>query len=318
MIGSSFILFLLSTFLSMSFVVSVPLKREEDSTADIRMLNFALMMEHISSEMYSDGLAKYTQQDFLNAGLPEFTYGRFQEIAEHENTHVKFLTAAISDAGAQPVPKCTYQFPHDNVQSFVQLALTQHVTETSTYSGSVAFMHDKRYTSMFASILGVESRHASWIDSAVRKFNPWSGAFETPLSSKHSYSLASAYVTSCPESFPLSLEAFPPLTFDSAPVPGQRVVIEFDMPNASEHDAQGEPEVSHMWVAFLTGEGIKYAMIHNVDNDGCNSYEVVIPDGLVGLVYAVVTKSDRTMSDDTTVAGPTLLMFHYNSQGILE
>lgn len=73
--------------------------------SDIEILNFALTLEHLESAFYTQGLAKYSEQNFLDAGLEPWARGRFVEIAEHESTHVSFLTKALGDAAVKP---CEY------------------------------------------------------------------------------------------------------------------------------------------------------------------------------------------------------------------
>jgi hypothetical protein len=72
------------------------------------MLNFGLTIEYLLSEAYRRGLATYSNEDFEDAGFGSFTHGRLSEIADHEDAHVEILKAAVSGAGAQPVPKCEY------------------------------------------------------------------------------------------------------------------------------------------------------------------------------------------------------------------
>lgn len=76
---------------------------------DVEILNFALTLEHLENAFYHQGLAKYSEKDFENAGHPAWTRGRFEQIAAHEKTHVDFLTAALVAAGAKTVEACEYQ-----------------------------------------------------------------------------------------------------------------------------------------------------------------------------------------------------------------
>ena len=71
-------------------------------------LTFALTLEHIENTFYSDRLAKYSQNDFVQAGYPAWTRGRFEQIALHEKTHVQRLSSAISAAGAKVPKPCEY------------------------------------------------------------------------------------------------------------------------------------------------------------------------------------------------------------------
>ncbi len=69
------------------------------------MLNIALTLEHFENAFYHQALDKFDEQAFLDAGLPSWVRGRFQQIADHEATHVQLLSAALGDQATQP---CTY------------------------------------------------------------------------------------------------------------------------------------------------------------------------------------------------------------------
>lgn len=53
---------------------------------------------------------------------PAWVRERLTEIANHEKTHVDFLTAALKAAGATPVQACTYDFGVTSPQTFVATA----------------------------------------------------------------------------------------------------------------------------------------------------------------------------------------------------
>lgn len=72
----------------------------------------------------------------------------------------------------------------------------------------------KTYLTAAGSILTVEARHSSYLRAAQRQ-SPFPQAFDAPLSINEVYSLASQFITSCPESNPaLPVKAFPALTLD--------------------------------------------------------------------------------------------------------
>lgn len=62
--------------------------------ADI--LNYALTLEHLEATFYAEGLKNYTRADFVNAGMNDPFYANLQEVASDEQTHVSFLTQALT------------------------------------------------------------------------------------------------------------------------------------------------------------------------------------------------------------------------------
>lgn len=96
-----------------------PAKRQstkaEDATtigkSDVSILTYALILEHLEDNFYRGGLANFTQAQFAAAGFGEAFYNNLVQVAKDEATHVSFLTAALTAAGATPVAECTYNFP---------------------------------------------------------------------------------------------------------------------------------------------------------------------------------------------------------------
>lgn len=64
------------------------------SLADI--LNYALTLEHLEATFYEEGMKNYTQEDFLNAGMPASFYANLQSLTSDEKTHEAFLTKALT------------------------------------------------------------------------------------------------------------------------------------------------------------------------------------------------------------------------------
>jgi Ferritin-like domain len=63
-------------------------------------------MEHLENAFYAQGLSKFSQKDFVDAGLPTWSYGRLKQVAAHEAAHVQFLEATLGDKATKP---CTYE-----------------------------------------------------------------------------------------------------------------------------------------------------------------------------------------------------------------
>ena len=136
---------------------------------------------------------------------------------------------------------------------------------------------------------------------------------QTPLNFRQIYSVAKAFIVSCPPNLPNILgyaDTFPSL----------EVSLNLKYPVATFHfetPTSGDFAKKPLFAAFLQGnsalgDGTIYAPIDSVTG------EVSIPSGLKGYVFALVTtQSNGTVSDENTVAGPAILNFPYDVTGAL-
>lgn len=171
----------------------------------------------------------------------------------------------------------------------------------SAYTGAAQYISNKAYLTAAASVLATEARHASWVAAAVNKVSGWSGALDVPLGLNEVYTLAAPFIKSCPDSNPkLPVKAFPALTFPTDAAPGKKVTVKFDKGNST----------GDLFVAFYTGLSQEFAPIAK-DNT------VTIPKDLIGTVYAVVSSNGTAATDATTLAGPAILPFNYNTAGMI-
>ncbi|KAF8133048.1 ferritin-like domain-containing protein [Mycena galopus ATCC 62051] len=279
---------------------AVPTRRD---VSDPQVLNFALTLEHLESTFYQQGLAHFSQSDFVAAGFPDWVYGRFEQIRDHEATHVKFLSTALTLAGAQAVAPCQYNFHFTDVHSFVDTSVVLEAVGTTAYTGGAQLIASKEYLTAAASILAVEARHEAWINSAAEGHSAWDTGFQTALTPIQVYSLASSFITSCPAANAKSLPAlapYPALTV-SAARPGSTATLTFADPNAS----------TQLFAVFISG--IAAPVFVPIQNGN----QVVIPRDLLGFVFCVITTKNGGVLDDSTVAGPAILKFPFDSRGQL-
>ncbi|KAH9484918.1 Protein rds1 [Psilocybe cubensis] len=262
---------------------------------DATVLNFALTLEHLEKEFYAGALAKFDQNAFLAAGLPPWARGRFSQIADHEKTHVDFLSKALGDKAVQA---CTYNFPYNDPRSFAALSQILEGVGVSAYTGAAHLINNKDYLTAAASILATESRHAAFVSSAVNRMSAWNGAFDIPLSLNEVYTLAANFIVSCPSTnAALPVKAFPALSIQLT-APGETAAV-------SAPSAVSPPT----YIVFFSGLDKIFVKIM----DG----KVSIPKDLAETVYAVATTSDSAATDDTIVAGPAILMYPKDSNNSL-
>ncbi|KAG0028258.1 hypothetical protein BGZ82_008523 [Podila clonocystis] len=164
-----------------------------DSASDIAALNFALTLEHLESELYRRGLAKFSSADFRRAGLPDMT------------------TRSLH---GRPVPLCKYKFPLDSLDSFLAVSQALENTGTSAYLGAAAGLEGSLLTGA-GTIVTVESRQSAIINEILGQSGiPY--PFDTPLTGREVITLASSLIESCPFTLP-----FKPFTQLTARLPGK-------------------------------------------------------------------------------------------------
>ncbi|KAF9314986.1 hypothetical protein BG003_003624 [Podila horticola] len=273
-----------SAVVATAFAVPVRIAKR-DTASDVGILNFALSLEHLESEFYKQGLAKFTRADFKHAGYDDKIWERFDHISKHEATHVTFLTSTIEALQGHPVPPCEYKFPLDSLDSFLAVAQALEHTGTSAYLGAASGLEGDLLTAA-ATITTVEARHASFLSELLGQSGiPYS--FDTPLNAREVVTIASNFVTSCPFDVPIT-----PFTQLMATLPKKGEV-------KVETSFEGEKDIKY-WCQFLYNDKIVVSPRE----------ECALPATVVGYVYVVITDSSApiSLSDDShIVAGPALL-----------
>jgi len=265
-----------------------------DQISDTDVLNFALTLEHLEAAFYVQSLNILSEQDFLDAGLDPSIHGRYLQISEHEQTHVKFLEDALGSAAVKP---CEYNFGITDVKSFVDTSDMLETIGTSAYTGAAKLLSNPDFLTVAGSILSTEARQSAFISSFVRKSFPVSNSFETPLDLNQVFTLASGLIKSCPSSNEglVKATAFPPLVVSGAE-PGKTLVTKYI------------PSDKPLFAAFL--QGLTPTVVP-IAHDG----SFTVPGHLVGVSYLLITSDANKVEDSVTIAGPAFLNFGLDANG---
>ena len=189
--------------------------------------------------------------------------------------------------------------PYTDVKSFIGLAALIENVGVSAYAGAAQYITDKAYLTLAATILSVEARHQSWQQSSVLLAQPWNSAYDTVLGLDMVYTIASAFITSCPASNPaLPVKAAKALTVVS-PAPGATVKFDFDN--------TGRGSVVE-YAIFYSGTGAKSVALST-------DHMATIPSTLQGVTYVLISTSATAagVTTDNTVAGPAILSFPFDA-----
>lgn len=289
-----------STFFSVTalaaFASAAPTTKRASGPSDADILNYALTLEHLEDTFYREALAKYSVTDFKNAGFDEETYYRIQTVSMDEETHVSFLTGALKAAGAKPVDECKYNFGYTDVKSFLATASVLEGVGVSAYLGAAADIMSKTYLTAAGSILTVEARHSAYVRDTIGQ-EPFPAPFDSPLSYNEVYTLAAQFITSCPSTnAPLPVKAFPVITAssqDKSIKTGSTVML----------TTKGYKVDGKVYGAFITVTGPIFVEAKSVSG----GFLVVVPKGVSGQSYVVLTSCNTAATDDTIVAGPAIV-----------
>ncbi|EPS44864.1 hypothetical protein H072_1194 [Dactylellina haptotyla CBS 200.50] len=274
---------------------AVPVVKRAD--IDLVVLQFALTLEHLENVFYKQALKKIPEYKFLQAGYTKEYYNNIKYIAHDEEEHVKLLTGGITAAGGKPVAACKYDFPFTDVKSFISLSSILEGVGTSAYLGGAPLITSKDYLTIAGSILVTEALHTSMQRAALHRV-PSANPYGTPLSPSPVYTLAAAFIKSCPSSnMALPFTAFPALKGPSGSIcPGKP---------AGFSVAGSLP--SKFFVTFINGLEIVSVSPKSVKG---KTFWATPPATFGGQTYALVTSTNMTggpIADSGILYGPAIL-----------
>lgn len=148
----------------------------------------------------------------------------------------------------------------------------------------------------------IEARHSSYLRAAQDE-SPFPQPFDDPLDLDEVYTLAAPFIVSCPSTnAPLPLKAFPSLSV--APTTATPIksgdTITLLTPDYILAPADGK---TPLYAAFITVTGPIYT-----DATPCEGgFSIVVPEGVNGQSYAVLTACKDAVNDDTIAAGPAII-----------
>ena len=254
-----------------------------------------MTLEHLENVFYKGAVSQFPESDFTDAGFSASYYDNLKYVVMDEEQHVKALTAAITEAGATPVAACEYDFPYTDPKSFVALASVLEGVGTSAYLGGAGLITSKEYLGVAGSILVTESLHTSLQRFNLGEIAP-ANPYGTALGLNEVYTLAAAFIKSCPASNPpLPVKAFPGLTATQGEPTSQGIAFTFT--------AKGSVPAGS-FVTYVSGLATTSVAL-TVDGD---TISAIVPATATGQSYAFITNSNVTaLTDAVVLFGPAIV-----------
>ncbi|KAK2762851.1 hypothetical protein FQN54_001026 [Arachnomyces sp. PD_36] len=283
--------------LSASAVLSAPLEKKQAVT-DLDVLQFALTLEHLENVFYKGALSRFTEADFLAAGFTSQYFNNLQFIVSDEEAHVVFLQDAISAAGGTPVAACEYNFPYNDIHSFVALGSVLEGVGVAAYLGGAAVISSKDILASAGAILVAEGLHQSVQRTSLHQVASANIA-GTAITANSIFTVASAFIASCPPSNPvLPFQAFSSLVPTQANPNSIQTLTTFTI-------GQGVIIPPTFFVTFISG--LDVISVPGTHQGGVVS--ATIPVIAQGQTYAFVTNTDISGAfvESAVLAGPAIL-----------
>ncbi|PCH43411.1 hypothetical protein WOLCODRAFT_75866 [Wolfiporia cocos MD-104 SS10] len=313
------------------------------SDFDYQSLNLALYQELIELDLFHNGLAKFSVQDFEDAGLTAEDRYLIEFMADQEVGHATMVSNLLGPNNASK--SCEYSYPFETVREFIEFnEMVTRFGESGTY-GFLEHLNSRAAAQLLLQSITTEARQQMI-------FRQFEGIFPMPMwfvpavTQSMQWTLMAPYIVSCPaENNRVQFQNFPALNITNNPnvtemsgfaepaitrnhsafsAPGDTLYLSWESPGKSvgpnnsyiTNTTAGSPQ----FVAWISQLNTTYTPLTNVSG---NSGQTTQPGGEIygnhtfstynGTLFVLVTDSDLpvtpaniSLMNQHVVAGPAL------------
>jgi hypothetical protein len=137
-----------------------------------------LSAEWIIFEFYQQGVERFTDEDFIKAGMPSHTRKRLMEIRNNEAGHLRIFQNQISPTSIKP-GRCQYVFPLRDPLSYLGFMTVIEISSMAFLSGLLQEAKNVHNQGAIAALSQTESRHEAWVLMDIWKTSPFAGPSDT-------------------------------------------------------------------------------------------------------------------------------------------
>ncbi|AEO67297.1 94f3affc-9aaf-488d-8945-6508cf885040 [Thermothielavioides terrestris] len=272
-----------------------------------------LSAEWIIFEFYQQGIERFTDQDFIAAGMPNNTRFRLMEIRNNEAGHLRVFQNMISPTSIKP-GACKYIFPLSDPHSYLTFMTVLEISSMAFLAGLAQQVKAESARGAIAAMSQTEARHQAWALMDLWKTNPFAGPADTtfPYANQILYSTHDLIVPgSCPPEnpeYPHPRQLLPALFAASNTTslsPGATITLNFT-------DADNQPVFDpciQYYAVFCHGV-LNISVPIDTRGFPDRPINVTIPAAFEarGVIIALVADQIGAPTKESVVAGPAVML----------
>ncbi|KAJ9625210.1 hypothetical protein H2204_010597 [Knufia peltigerae] len=274
--------------------------------ADDLLFQNLLSAEWIIFSFYQQGVERFNASSFMEAGFPNTTYERIQQIRDNEAGHLRIFQDQISPTSIKP-GACLYAFPYDDPASFLVLQTIIEISSMAFLTGLELQARLDTSRAALVAIAATESRHNTW--SLIENWNsaPFAGPSDTIFPyANQILDFTNEWVVegSCPPQnpvFPSPRQHLPQMTpakGTKSILPGSELVVSFTQPDNQPRFA--DKDYHAVFFHGVSNISVPFDTEHN---------STTIPESFdaLGIIIAIIADAEGAPTKESVVAGPLIL-----------
>ncbi|ORY17756.1 ferritin-like domain-domain-containing protein [Clohesyomyces aquaticus] len=189
-----------------------------NSDFDFESIALGLYQEWIELDLFNNGLAIFSDDDFLEAGLTAEDRSYIAFMAVQESGHATLLSNMLGEAAP---PQCTYDYPFRTVREFIDF--NQKLTRwgESGVWGFINHLDSREVGQLLSQSIATEARQQMSFRQMLG-LHPMPVWFETGIPQSWAWTYLAPYISSCPENTTrLAWQNFPVLHVVNQPNPNR-------------------------------------------------------------------------------------------------
>lgn len=165
-----------------------------ESDFDYESIQLGLYQEWIELDLFNNGLAVFSEEDFLEAGLTAEDRAYIAFMAIQETGHATLLSNMLGETAA---PQCTYDYPFRTVREFIDF--NQKLTRwgESGVWGFINHLDSREVGQLLAQSIATEARQQMSFRQMLG-LHPMPVWFETGIPQSWAWTYLAPYISSCP------------------------------------------------------------------------------------------------------------------------